>query len=68
MPIINIPITTCNNLKINIFGYGKINNERSITTEIKIAFKIVPIPGFCFRGNQNNKTMMLTMKVVKPIE
>ena len=34
---------------------------------IKI-FKIVPIPGFCFSGNQKPKTTMLIMNVDKPIE
>ena len=34
---------------------------------IKI-FKIVPIPGFCFSGNQNPKTTMLIINVDKPIE
>ena len=31
-------------------------------------FRIVPIPGFCFKGNQKPKTTMLIMNVDKPIE
>ena len=43
------------------------NSDRSITTDIKIAFNIVPIPGFCLRGNHNSNTATLTMNVVMPI-
>ena len=32
-----------------------------------IVFNIVPIPGFCFKGIHRHKTLILTMKVVKPI-
>ena len=39
-----------------------------MTIEISIIFKIVPNPGFCFNGYHNNKTKMLTMNVVTPID
>ena len=32
-----------------------------------IAFEIVPIPIFCFRGNHKIKMLMLTKNVAKPI-
>ena len=32
------------------------------------ALRIVPIPGFCRRGNQNNKTVILIIRVIKPID
>ena len=32
-----------------------------------IVFSIVPIPGFCFKGIQKHKTLILTIKVVIPI-
>ena len=54
-------------MKQNHLDKVKINKDKSITTEIKIAFKIVPIPGFCLRGNQNSNTTTLTMNVVIPI-
>ena len=49
-------------------GYGRIGIDKSITTEINITLSIVPRPGFCLRGTQNNKTVMLTIKVVIPID
>ena len=33
-----------------------------------IVLSIVPIPGFCFKGIHKHRTLILTMKVVKPIE
>ena len=32
-----------------------------------MAFSIVPIPGFCFKGIHKHKTLILTIKVVIPI-
>ena len=32
--------------------------QTSIIKPIIIAFKIVPIPGFCFKGNHNSKTAL----------
>ena len=32
-----------------------------------IVLSIVPIPGFCFKGIHKHKTLILTMKVVRPI-
>ncbi len=31
-----------------------------------IVLNIVPIPGFCFKGIHKHKTLILTIKVVKP--
>ena len=42
--------------------------QTSIISPIINAFKIVPIPGFCFNGNQSNKTMKLIKIVMTPIE
>ena len=42
--------------------------QTSIIIPIINAFKIVPIPGFCFKGNQSNKTMKLIKIVITPIE
>ena len=42
--------------------------QTSIIKPIIIAFKIVPIPGFCFNGNQKTKTPMLTNIVIIPVE
>ena len=36
--------------------------------EINIIFKIVPNPGFWLNGYHNNKTNILTMNVVTPID
>lgn len=36
--------------------------------EINTIFKIVPNPGFCFKGYQRIKTTKLTIKVVIPID
>ena len=40
----------------------------SIIIPIIKAFKIVPIPGFCFNGSQSNKTAILIKIVIRPIE
>ena len=42
--------------------------QTSIIIPIINAFKIVPIPGVCFNGNQSNKTMKLIKIVMTPIE
>ena len=42
--------------------------QTSIIIPIIIAFKIVPIPGFCFNGIQRSKTPMLTNIVIIPVE
>jgi hypothetical protein len=42
--------------------------QTSIIKPIIIAFKIVPIPGFCLSGNQRNKTPILINTVIIPIE
>mgnify|MGYP003316275822 CR=1 FL=1 len=42
--------------------------QTSIIKPIIIAFKIVPIPGFCFNGNQKSKTAILTKIVIIPVE
>ena len=42
--------------------------QTSIIKPIIIAFKIAPIPGFCFKGNHNSKTTMLTNIVIIPVE
>jgi len=39
----------------------------SIATAIKIAFNMVPTPGFSLRGIHKNKTTTLTIKVAWPI-
>ena len=40
----------------------------SIIAAIIKAFKIVPIPGFCRRGIQNSKTVILIIRVITPID
>ena len=40
----------------------------TILNAIIITFKIVPIPGFCFKGIQKNKTTRLIQKVAQPTE
>ena len=42
--------------------------QTSIINPIIIAFKIVPIPGFCFSGTHNSKTPILTNTVIIPVE
>jgi hypothetical protein len=42
--------------------------QTSIIKPIIIAFKIVPIPGFCFNGNQKSRTHILTSMVIIPVE
>ncbi len=42
--------------------------QTSIIIAIIKALKIVPIPGFCLRGIHNNRTAILTNKVIVPIE
>ena len=42
--------------------------QTSIIKPIIIAFKIVPIPGFCFNGNHKSKTPILTNIVIIPVE
>ena len=42
--------------------------QRSIIIAIIKALRIVPIPGFCFRGIQKIRTVMLIMKVIRPID
>ena len=42
--------------------------QTSIINPIIKAFKIVPIPGFCFKGNQSNKTIILIKIVIRPME
>ena len=49
-------------------GGSKRKSVKSIMAAIIKIFKIVPIPGFCFSGNQNPKTIILIMNVDKPIE
>jgi hypothetical protein len=43
------------------------NNPISIAIAIMIMFAIVPKPGFCFNGIQNNKTKVDIRKVAAPI-
>ena len=40
----------------------------SIIAAIIKAFRIVPIPGFCRRGIQNSKTVILIIRVITPID
>jgi hypothetical protein len=42
--------------------------ERSIIAAIMIAFKKVPMPGFCPKNIQRDNTEMLIRKVIKPME
>ena len=42
--------------------------HRSIIIAIMIAFKIVAIPGFCFKGIQKIKTIMLIINVINPTD
>ena len=49
-------------------GGSKRKSVKSIIAAIIKIFKIVPIPGFCFSGNQKPKTTMLIMNVDRPIE
>ena len=42
--------------------------ESSIVPAITIIFNIVPTPGCCFNGNQNNKTPTLLANIAKPID
>ena len=39
-----------------------------MTIAMMKTFKIVPIPGFCFRNIHKNKTIRLIIKVVLPTE
>ena len=51
----------------NLFGI-QFTAYNLIIKPIINAFKIVPTPGFCLKGIHKNKTKILTMKVVAPIE
>ena len=42
--------------------------DKSNVPAIIIIFKIVPIPGFCFKGSQKDKTTILHKKVANPID
>ena len=42
--------------------------DKSIIIEINTIFKIVPKPGFCFKGYHSIKTIKLTINVVTPID
>ena len=42
--------------------------ERSIIAAIIIAFKKVPIPGFCPKNIQRDNTEILIRKVINPME
>ena len=42
--------------------------QRSIINPIIKAFKIVPIPGFCFNGYHKSKTAILIKIVITPTE
>ena len=42
--------------------------DKSNVPAIITIFKIVPIPGFCFKGTQKDKTIILQRKVAKPID
>ena len=42
--------------------------DKSIIIEINTIFKIVPKPGFCYKGYHSIKTIKLTINVVTPID
>ena len=65
---IKIAIIDCIIWYKKVSGYGRIGIDKSIIIEINIIFKIVPNPGFCFKGYQNIKTTKLTKNVVTPID
>ena len=68
MPTVRTAKAPSNIWEMKFSGVGTYLIQTSIINPIIKAFKIVPIPGFCFKGNQSNKTIILIKIVMRPME